>query len=453
MKPIRLFVLRAWAIAFCLLGVVGPVSAQPPPGSVVLAEVRGIINPPMTNYILGVLEDAADHGAALVVLELDTPGGLSDSTREITQGILASPVPVAVYVSPPGARAASAGLFVLMSGHIAAMAPSTNTGAAHPVGLGGEVDDVSATKAVNDAAATMRALATARGRNAEWAEQAVRESVSVSEREALELNVIDLVARNLDDLLEHIDGWTVETSAGEVTLALAGAPRHRASMNIADQVLHVLADPNIAFILLTVGSLGIIAELYSPGTLIPGTIGAFALLLAFFSLGNLPTNWAGVAFIILAVVLFIAELNTEGTGFLGAAAVAAFLLGGLILFRPLRPSSPTLPDLRVAPALIAGMTAGMAGFLLIVIRQVVRARGEPVRTGTEHYIGQIARVRQDLQPRGRVWFQGQPWTAVTRSGEFVPAGQDVRIVAIDGLILIVEPVNSSDLPDSDAPAD
>jgi len=388
-----------------------------------------------------------------VVLELDTPGGLSDSTREITQGILASPVPVAVYVSPPGARAASAGLFVLMSGHIAAMAPSTNTGAAHPVGLGGEVDDVSATKAVNDAAATIRALATARGRNAEWAEQAVRESVSVSEREALELNVIDLVARNLDDLLEHIDGWTVETSAGEVTLALAGAPRHRASMNIADQVLHVLADPNIAFILLTVGSLGIIAELYSPGTLIPGTIGAFALLLAFFSLGNLPTNWAGVAFIILAVVLFIAELNTEGTGFLGAAAVVAFLLGGLILFRPLRPSSPTLPDLHVAPALIVGMTAGMAGFLLIVIRQVVRARGEPVRTGTEHYIGQIARVRQDLQPRGRVWFQGQPWTAVTRSGEFVPAGQDVRIVAIDGLILIVEPVNSSDLPDPDAPAD
>lgn len=453
MKPIKLIFLRAWAIVFCLLGVAAPVSAQPPPGSVVLAEVRGIINPPMTNYILGVLEDAADHGAALVVLELDTPGGLSDSTREITQGILASPVPVAVYVSPPGARAASAGLFVLMSGHIAAMAPSTNTGAAHPVGLGGEVDDVSATKAVNDAAATMRALATARGRNAEWAEQAVRESVSVSEREALELNVIDLVARNLDDLLEHIDGWTVETSAGEVTLALAGAPRHRASMNIADQVLHVLADPNIAFILLTVGSLGIIAELYSPGTLIPGTIGAFALLLAFFSLGNLPTNWAGVAFIILAVVLFIAELNTEGTGFLGAAAVAAFLLGGLILFRPLRPSSPTLPDLRVAPALIAGMTAGMAGFLLIVIRQVVRARGEPVRTGTEHYIGQIARVRQDLQPRGRVWFQGQPWTAVTRSGEFVPAGQDVRIVAIDGLILIVEPVNSSDLPDSDAPAD
>ncbi len=453
MRPIKLFLLRAWVIALCLVGVAAPVSAQPPPGSVYLAEVRGIINPPMTNYILGVLEDAADHGAALVVLELDTPGGLSDSTREITQGILASPVPVVVYVSPPGARAASAGLFVLMSGHIAAMAPSTNTGAAHPVGLGGDVDDVSATKAVNDAAATIRALATARGRNAEWAEQAVRESVSVSEQEALELNVIDLVARNLDDLLERIDGWTVETSAGEVTLALEGAPRHRASMNIADQVLHVLADPNIAFILLTVGSLGIIAELYSPGALIPGTIGAFALLLAFFSLGNLPTNWAGVAFIILAVVLFIAELNTEGTGFLGIAAVVAFLLGGLILFRPLRPSSPTLPDLHVAPVLIVGMTAGMAGFLLIVIRQVVRARGEPVRTGTEHYIGQIARVRQDLQPRGRVWFQGQPWTAVTRSGEFVPAGQDVRIVEIDGLILIVEPVGNSDLPDSDAAAD
>lgn len=446
MKPIRLFLSGIWLLGLTLLWIVAPVRAQAP-GAVYLAEVRGIINPPMANYVLGVLKDAADHDAALVVIEIDTPGGLSDSMREITQGILGSPVPVAVYVTPPGARAASAGLFILISGHIAAMSPSTNTGAAHPVGLSGEADEVSTAKAVNDAAATIRALAVERGRNATWAEEAVRESVSISETEALDLNVIDLVARNLDDLLAQIDGRTVETEAGEVTLALASAPRHRASMSVIDQFLHIIADPNIAFILLSVGSLGIIAELYSPGTLIPGTIGAFSLLLAFFALGNLPTNWAGVAFILLAFGLFIGELNTDGTGFLGVAALVAFLLGGAILFRPLRPSSPALPDLSVAPGLIAGTTAAMAAFLLIVVRQVIRARGEPVRTGQEHYIGQIARVRRELQPRGRVWFQGQGWTAVTRDEQAVPAGRDVRIVAIDGLTLVVEPVEEQILPD------
>lgn len=450
MKPVRLFVLRTWLIGLCMLGLAQPASAQPPEGAVYLAEVRGIINPPMSNYILRVLDDAADNSAALVVLEMDTPGGLIDSMREITQGILASPVPVAVYVSPPGARAASAGLFILMAGHIAAMSPSTNTGAAHPVGLGGEMDDVASAKAVNDAAATIRALAVERGRNAEWAEEAVRESVSVSETEAIELNVIDLVARDVDDLLAQLDGQSVETTAGEVVLSLADAPRHRASMNLADQFLHIIADPNIAYILLTVGSLGIIAELYSPGTLIPGTIGAFSLLLAFFALGNLPTNWVGVAFILLAIGLFIAELNIEGTGFAGVAALVAFLLGGLILFRPLRPSSPALPDLSVSPGLIAGMTGGMALFLLVVVRQLVRARSEPVRTGQEHFIGQVAQVRTDLQPRGRVWFQGQGWSAVSRSDETIPAGQRVRIVAVNGLTLVVEPVDDEEPSGADA---
>jgi membrane-bound serine protease (ClpP class) len=446
MKLIRFFLAGIWLLGLTLLWFGGSARAQAP-GAIYLAEVDGIINPPMANYVLDVLSDAAEHDAALVIIEIDTPGGLSDSMREITQGILASPVPVAVYVSPAGARAASAGLFILISGHIAAMAPSTNTGAAHPVGLTGDVDEVSAAKAVNDAAATIRALATERGRNAEWAEEAVRESVSVSETEALDLNVIDLVARNVDDLLAQIDGQTVETAAGEVTLALADAPRHRASMSIGDQFLHIIADPNIAFILLTVGSLGIIAELYSPGTAIPGTIGAFSLLLAFFALGNLPTNWAGVAFILLALGLFVGELNTDGTGFLGVAAVAAFLLGSLILFRPLRPGSPALPTLRVAPGLIALMATGMGAFLVIVVRQVVRARGEPVRTGQERYIGQTARVRDALEPRGRVWFQGQGWSAIARDGETVPAGQWVRIVAVEGLTLIVEPIEEIDSSD------
>lgn len=453
MPLLKLIWKGAWLAAILLLAVSPVARAQTPPGAVVIAEVRGIINPPVSSYISGVLHDAAERDAALVVIQLDTPGGLDTSMREITQAILASPVPVAVYVTPSGARAASAGLFILISAHIAAMTPSTNTGAAHPVGLSGEADEVSTAKAVNDAAATIRSLAERRGRNAEWAEQAVRESVSVSEQEALDLNVIDVVARNLDDLLLQVDGRTVETDAGAVTLSVVDAPRTEASMNLADQFLHIIADPNLAFLLLTVGSVGIIAELYSPGTLFPGIIGAISLILAFFALGSLPTNWAGVAFIALAILLFVGELNTDGTGVLGIGALVAFVLGGLILFRPLRTGSPALPDLSVAPWLIGLTAAGMAGFLFLVIGQLMRARNEPVRTGYEHYIGQIARVHRPLQPAGRVWFQGQTWPAETRSGQAVASGQEVRIVGVAGLTLIVEPTSETSLTSSENAAE
>ncbi|MCZ7543306.1 MAG: nodulation protein NfeD [Anaerolineae bacterium] len=386
------------------------------------------------------INEAADQNARLVVVQIDTPGGLDSSMREITQAILASPVPVAVYVTPAGARAASAGLFILLAGHIAAMSPSTNTGAAHPVGLGGDVDETAANKAVNDAAATIRTLAEQHNRNAAWAEQAVRESVSITEKEALELNVIDLVATSLEDLLRQLDGQTVETTAGSLSLQVSDAPRHSVSMNFAEQFLHVLSDPNIAYILLSIGSIGILAELYNPGALFPGITGAIALILAFFSLGNLPTNWAGVALVGLAAVLLVAELNTDGTGVLGAGAVVAFVLGGLILFRPFLPASPVLPDLHVDPRLIGATTVGIAGFVLLVVRQVVRSRKAPLLTGHEQFIGQIGRVHQDLRPNGRVRFQGQLWYARAHAGEEIAAGQDVRIVEVDGLTLVVEPV-------------
>jgi membrane-bound serine protease (ClpP class) len=307
------------------------------------------------------------------------------------------------------------------------------------VGLGGETDDVVTAKVVNDAAATIRALATERGRNAEWAEQAVRESVSVTEREALELDVIDLVALDLDDLLQQIEGRRVQTAAGEMVLRVVDAPRVNVPMNFAESLLHVISDPNIAFILLSVGSIGLIAELYNPGTLFPGITGAIALILAFFALGNLPTNWAGVALITLAIILFIAELYTEGLGPLGFGALVAFLLGGLILFQPFRPGSPVLPDLRVDPWVVSGATASMGAFMLLVMVQVVRSHKTPLRSGAEQYIGRTARVHQDLTPRGRVWFEGQTWFAETRSGQSVTAGHMVRIVDLDGLTLIVEP--------------
>lgn len=433
--------LAAWLIALLSFALVGPTLAQDSRGAVHIAEIEGVINPMTAQYLDRVLDDASDRGAQLVVVKIDTPGGLDTSMREMTKAILASPVPVAVYVTPSGARAASAGLFILISGHIAAMSPSTNTGAAHPVGLGGDSDEVMTSKVVNDAAATIRALAEARGRNADWAERAVRESESITETEALELNIIDVIARNVDDLLQQIDGRTVQTEGGDVVLDVVGAPRREVSMTIPERLMHLLTDPNLAFILLTVGTVGLIAELYNPGTLVPGIAGVISLILAFLALGNLPTNWAGVALIALAVVLFIAELNTDGTGILGISAVVAFLLGALILFRPIRPGSPALPDLQVDLWLVGVTTASMAAFVLLVIGQVARSRRAPLLTGYEHYAGQTATVRQPLQPTGRVWFEGQSWFAETKSGRDVDAGKLVRILDLDGLTLIVEPID------------
>jgi membrane-bound serine protease (ClpP class) len=446
LRRIRLFMFFIfWLSGFALLSM-NPARAQPLPGAIHILEIEGIINPPSANYLERALQDAVEQEASLIVIMMDTPGGLDTSMRRITQAILASPVPVVVYVAPPGARAASAGLFVLIASHVAAMAPGTNTGAAHPVGLGGDQEDVAATKAVEDAAATIRSLAIQQGRNAEWAERAVRESVSVTSNEALELNVIDLVAQNLDQLISEIQGMTLETTAGEITLDVVNAPRHSAPMTFSENFLHVISDPNIAFILLSVGSIGLIAELYNPGSLIPGITGIIALILAFFSLGNLPTNWAGVALLTLGIILFIAEISTEGIGFLGVGALVAFLLGGLMLFQPFRPASPAWPDLSVNPWLVGSTTAIMGGFMLVVMAQLIRSRRSPIKTGFENFIGQTATVHQELNPTGRVWFQGQTWYAELASDKTaVPTGEKVRIRSVKGLTLIVEPLEDREV--------
>lgn len=435
-----------WLIGLLSLMHAGLAHSQDEPGAVYFAEIRGIINPPVASYLERVLAEAQAERGSLVVVELDTPGGLDSSMREMIQAILGSPVPVAVYVAPSGSRAASAGLFILTASHIAAMAPGTNTGAAHPVGLGSDMDETSTAKAVNDAAATIRALAERRNRNAEWLEQAVRESVSITASEALTLNVIDLVAPSTDQLLQELDGMLVETVEGTVELRqVSSASRHTVAMTFAEQFLHTIADPNIAFILLSIGSLGLIAELYNPGALIPGITGVISLILAFFALGNLPTNWAGAALIGLAAVLLVAELQADGTGVLAVGGLIAFVLGGLILFRPLQPGSPALPDMRVSFWVLGLTVISVAAFFFLVIWKLVRARSAPILTGYERFVGQIAQVHQDLQPRGRVWFQGQSWFARTADEQEVAAGQAVRIVGIDGLTLIVELVDPEHL--------
>jgi membrane-bound serine protease (ClpP class) len=289
----------------------------------------------------------------------------------------------------------------------------------------------------------MRSLAVTRGRNAEWAEAAVRESVSVTEIEALDLNVIDVVARDLDHLLEQIQGWVVATAVGEQTLDVVNAVQVRSPMNFAERLLHVISSPDIAFILLSLGTIGLIAELYNPGTFIAGVAGLIFLIFAFFALGNLPTNWAGVALVVLAVALLVAELNTDATGVLGTGSVIAFLLGGLILFRPLRATSPVLPDLSVNPWLLGGTTVTLGAFLLLIIRAVARTRKSPPVTGSEHFVGQLATVFQELAPSGRVRFDGQLWFAVVRPAQIVPAGQEVRIIGLERLTLLVEPTEKT----------
>jgi membrane-bound serine protease (ClpP class) len=449
-KPIRLAVYCSIMVLGVILLSINPVYAQPAPGSVHILEINGVINPPVENYIRRTVQDAQQQDASLIIIKMDTPGGLDTSMRQIIQMMLSSTVPVAVYVSPSGSRAASAGLFILTAAHIAAMAPGTNTGAASPVALGGDAEDVSMTKAVEDAAAFIRSLAIQQGRNAEWVERAVREAVSITEREALEINVIEIVADDVDDLIGQIHGRTVRAAAGDVTLNVADAPHHEASMNFAENFLHVISDPNIAFILLSVGSIGIIAELYNPGALFPGIFGAISLILAFFSLGNLPTNWAGVALLALGIGLFIAELYVEGFGPLGVGALAAFLLGGMMLFQPFRPAPPAWPDLSVNPWLLGTATAMMGGFMFFVMAQLVRSRKAPIKTGHEQFIGQIVTVNQDLNPSGRVWFQGQHWYATVQPPDvIVESGKKVRIIGIESLTLITEPLDDDQNPGID----
>lgn len=406
-------------------------------------EVDGIVTPVMARHVARELELAEGADARAVLIRIDTPGGLVESTREMVEAILASPVPVVIWVGPPGARAASAGMFITVSGHIAAMAPGTNIGAAHPVSLGepgGEQEsgaDAMADKVVNDAAAFARAIADRQGRNAQWAEQAVRESESVTASEALALDVIDLIAEDPEELLGAIDGRRVVTTAGAVDLATAGAPVTERRMTLPERVVQALANPNLAYLLLTLGMIGIVAELYNPGTWIAGLTGVVSLVLAFAALGNLPVNWAGVALLGLAGVLLVADLFTEGIGVLAFFAFAAFVLGSLLLYEPFGPPPPQLPELRVNPWLIALVSGSIAAFAAVVLRAVVRSRHVAISSGPEALVGRRGVARTDLRPLGTVEVDREPWSAVSVGGP-VSAGHTVRIVRVEGVELKVE---------------
>jgi membrane-bound serine protease (ClpP class) len=399
--------------------------------SVYVGTYEGVINPVAAEYINHVLALAQEAGAAAVVIRLDTPGGLDTSMRLTIKDITASPIPVIVYVSPSGGRAASAGVFILYSAHIAAMAPGTNVGAAHPVAMGGEMDAVMKAKVENDAAAYIKSIAEKRGRNVQWAEDAVRKSVSVTEREALSLKVIDLIADDVPSLLAAVDGREVVTGAGKVVLHTKGAPLKEAPMGWRLEALKALSDPNIAFILMTLGTIGLIAELYNPGAILPGIVGAISLILAFYSLQTLPIDYAGVLLIILGIVLFILEIKVVSYGLLSLGGIAAMTFGALLLVKT------DAPFMKVSLSVIIPTVVTFGGLLLAITWLAVKSQMRRPVTGAESMVGAIAVAKTDLAPRGKVFLQGEIWDAV--SEEPVREGEEAEVKAVAGLTLTVRP--------------
>jgi membrane-bound serine protease (ClpP class) len=420
-----------------IVGVAGPAFAQrASQGTVVVLEVRGVIDPVVAQYIEQGIDAADTAGARLVVIQLDTPGGLDTAMRDIVQAILNSDVPVAVFVTPSGARAASAGVFITMAAHVAAMAPGTNIGAAHPVDLSqGEMSATMEDKMTNDAVAYIQAIAQVRGRNAEWAEEAVRKSVSLTAQQALESQVVDIVADDLADLLTKLDGHTATVSSGAVTLDVAAAAVEEYPMTWLQVIAHGIVDPNIAYILLTLGTIALIAEFYHPGAILPGVTGVISLILAFVALGSLPVNWGGIALIGLAFVFFILDIKVTGFA-LSVAGAISFVLGSLLLFSPFRPSAPTMPLLSVSPWLLAGMTTLLVGFFSLALTAVLRAQRRTVLMSTQALVGATGTALSDLDPLGVVQVRSETWTAMADVGP-VRAGERVEVVATEGLRLRV----------------
>jgi membrane-bound serine protease (ClpP class) len=442
-RTVRTLFLVLLSVALMVTAVAGCASAQPQ-GGVQILTVDGMINPVIANYIERGIEQAERSSAEAVVIQLDTPGGLDTSMREIVQTITSATVPVVVYVAPAGARAASAGTFVTMAAHVAAMAPATAIGAAHPVMAGGEDipgDDLR-TKAENDAAAYIRSIAESRGRNADWAESAVRVSASVSGSEAVALNVVDLQARSLDELLLAIDGREVTLATGlVVSLETAAVARHENPMTLSERFLMHLSNPNIAFLLLTIGSLALILELYNP-TGVGLVVGGLALTVAFFSLGTLPVNWAGVALIALAVALFVAELLIVSGGLLALTGAVTLALGALFLTTSNQPAFEVSRWIAFGvPAVIGLSVAAMATFLL-------RLRKRVPTVGPEALVGSSGVALSTLEPGqpGHVLMQGERWRAELDSGSETPVapGERAEVTGVRGLLLLVRGTGPGD---------
>ena len=400
---------------------------------VVLLTVDGAINPASADYIHTGIESAVEEVASCVVIGLNTPGGLLKSTRMIVSEFLESEIPIIVYVSPSGAQAASAGVFITMAGHIAVMAPGTNIGAAHPVSLLGQQDSIMMEKATNDAAAFIRTISEKRARNVQWAEDAVRKSLSITETEALQENVIDTIANNVRELLEMIDGMEVETSTGWKILTTKDANITTFGMTFSQKLLSILSDPNLVYILLMLGIYGLFFELYNPGAIFPGVIGGICLILAFYSMHALPVNYAGLALIIFGIILFILEIKIVSHGILSIGGVIALFLGSVMLID----KESILEAMDISLELIILIVVLSAAFFLFAITFGLKAQRKKVTTGKEGIVGEEGVAISGLNPVGEVRVHGEIWKAES-DGVNIKKGSSVSIIGIKNLTLKVK---------------
>lgn len=421
-------VVGGWLLAALLASTAAAQSPQ-----IVSLRIQGVVDPFVANYVAGGIEEAVEDDAPAVLITIDTPGGLDSSMRKITQAILNSPVPVITYVSPSGGRAASAGAFILITGSVAAMAPGTNVGAAHPVGVSGIIEQQ---KVLEDAVAYIRSLAEARGRNADWAEEAVRDARSSSAEEALSLGVIDLVEPDVPSLLQAIDGREVPVADGETaTMEVTGATLSERGLGFVAGLLHSLFSPDLAFIFFWLGIALVVLEVLTPGLGVAGVLGGLMLIAAFVSFGMLPVQLIGVVLLVGSVVFFLLELKFPGLGFHTAAGVVALVLGGMFLF------DASVPGARVSPAVIIPIALLVTAFFVFVVRSALRLRHMPPRLDKRELVGSEGIAHTALAPQGVVLVESEEWTAESIAGA-IPKGARVRVVGAAGLRLKVEPADA-----------